>query len=107
MSRLRYGVFLELEEEANRLITESLAGVTSRAAKSDILTAWKEEDRRGREVYTSTGFADPAVRRGMFGRAWNPRHPHLNSRDGYFPARRILGSMDGSPGDGEHAESDD
>ena len=107
MSRLRHGVYLPLEEEANRLITESLAGVTSRAEKSDILTEWKMEDRQRREVYTSTGFADPAVRRGMFGRAWNSRYPHLNSRDGHYLARRVLGTIDSATGDGEYAESDD
>jgi hypothetical protein len=97
----------QLEEEADRLIAESLAGVTSRAEKSDILTPWKLEDRLRHEVYTSTGFADPAVRRGMYGRAWNPRYPHLNSRDGHYPARRVMGSIDGSPGDGEHSDGED
>ena len=93
---MRFGTWHEAEDEATRLITESLKGVTSRSAKSDILTPWKEEDRKNREVYTASGTADPAVRKGMFRRAWNPRHPHLNSRDGQYPARRIQGAMDGS-----------
>lgn len=76
-----------LEEEANRLIRESLKGVTSHAAKSDVLTAWKEQDRRSHEVYVSEGVPDPAVRRGMFHRALNPTRPELNSRDGYARAR--------------------
>jgi hypothetical protein len=105
MSRLRFGICHQLEDEATRLITESLAGVTSRSAKSDILTPWKEEDRYRREVYTSTGFADPAVRKGMFRRAWNSRHAHLNSRDGHYPSRRMPAVVDGfGAGDGEHAD---
>jgi hypothetical protein len=74
--------------------------VTSRTAKSDILTPWKEEDRYNREVYTASGVADPAVRRGMFRRAWNPMHPHLNSRDGYYPVRRAQDGLDTHIADG-------
>jgi hypothetical protein len=102
--RLRNGVCRILEDEANRLIAESLKGVTSRSAKSDILTAWKEEDRAKREILTSTGFADPAVRSGMFRRAWNSRHPHLNSRDGYYPSRRIPDSPDLTSADGDYGD---
>ncbi len=105
--RLRFGVCHAYEDEATRLITESLAGVTSRSAKSDILTPWKEEDRRNREVFTSTGFADPAVRLGMFKRAWNPKHSHLNSRDGHYPTRKVQASQDGFGGDGEHSDADE
>lgn len=89
--RLRHGVCHQLEEEADRLIAESLRGVSSRTEKSDILTAWKLEDRTTREVLTSTGFADPAVRKGMYHRAWNRKHGHLNSRDGHYPVRRFIG----------------
>lgn len=88
--RLRNGVCHVLEDEADRLIAESLKGVTSRDAKSDILTPWKLEDRQNREILTSTGYADPAVRQGMFRRAWNPKHSHLNSRDGHYPVRRMV-----------------
>jgi hypothetical protein len=88
--RLRHGVCHQLEEEADRLIADSLKGVTSRDAKSDILTPWKLEDRLNREVMTSTGVADPAVRRGMFHRRWNSKHSHLNSRDGFYPVRRFV-----------------
>jgi hypothetical protein len=59
--RMRFGICHQLEDEANRLIAESLKGVSSREAKSDILTEWKLEDRMNREVLTSTGTADPAV----------------------------------------------
>lgn len=88
--RLRHGVCHQLEDEADRIINEALAQITSREAKSDVLTAWKLEDRMTREVLTSTGVADPAVRRGMFRRAWNPKHGHLNSRDGHYPVRRFV-----------------
>jgi hypothetical protein len=87
--RLHHGVHAELEEMANELIRQSLAGVTARSAKSDILTPWKERDRYSREVYSSSGTVDAATRRGMFHRAWNPQHAHLNSRDGIAPGRRI------------------
>ena len=88
--RLRHGVCHSLEEEADRLIAESLKGVSSREAKSDILTAWKLEDRMNREILTSTGTADPAVRQGQFNKAWNPKHGHLNSREGFYPVRRFV-----------------
>lgn len=78
----RSGIHPELEDEANRIIRESLKGVTARSAKSDILTPWKEQDRRSREVYNANGVADPSTRMGMFHRAWNPARPDLNSRDG-------------------------
>lgn len=92
--RLRFGTCAELEEAATRLIHDSLIGVTSREAKSDILTPWKQEDRWNHEVYPASGIADPAVRRGQFSRAWNSRRPHLNSRDGYYPVRPAQNGLD-------------
>lgn len=89
----RYGVHQALEAEANRIIKESMAGVTSQSAKSDILTPWKEKDRRDREVYTDGGVPDAAVRKGMYHRAWNQSSPHLNSRDGVVRGTRIVSSM--------------
>lgn len=82
MGMIRYGVHKALEDAATELIRQSLEGVTSMSAKSDILTPWKEQDRRSREVYSSSGTPDPSVRKGIYGRAWNPTHEHLNSRDG-------------------------
>lgn len=87
--RLRHGVHAALEEAANELIRDSLKTVKKRADKSDILTPWKEKDRKSREVYTSSGQADGSLRRGMYHRAWNPAHPHLNARDGQLRGRRI------------------
>lgn len=97
--RLRNGTCRELEDQANELIRESLKGVTSRAAKSDILTEWKQEDRWNHEVYPASGTADPAVRRGQFSRVWNSKYPHLNSRDGYYPVRRAQDGLDTFTGD--------
>lgn len=102
--RLRNGTCRALEDIADALIAQSLAGVTSRTAKSDILTKWKEEDRARREILTSTGYADPAVRKGMFRKAWNSRHSHLNSRDGYYPSRRIPDSPDFASSDGDYCD---
>lgn len=79
---MRYGTHRQLEEEADRLLRESLRGVTSHLAKRDILTPWKEQERRRREVFVSSGVPDPAIRKGMFGRVANTRQTHLNARDG-------------------------
>lgn len=106
MGRLRRGVDRALEDEADRLLKESLAGVTSREAKSDILTPWKQKDRWRREIYNSVGVADGAVRRGMFHRAANPVKPELNARDGHAPARPPgLGTLGAFVA--EHGASDD
>lgn len=79
---MRFGVHKPLEEIADALLADSLRGVTSQEAKSDILTPWKERDRRRREVYTGVGYPDPSIRSGMYHRRSNPGSPHLNSRDG-------------------------
>jgi len=88
MSIPKHGVYRPLEDEADRLLKESMRGVTSQSAKSDILTPWKERDRLSREVYSSEGVVDAATRRGMYGRAYNPASPHLNSRDGHTRGSR-------------------
>jgi hypothetical protein len=81
--RVKYGIYELLEAEADRLIAESLEGVTSREAKSDILTPWKLKHRKTHEILTRTGAAvDPAVRQGQFTRAYNPVQTWLNSYDG-------------------------
>lgn len=83
--RMRFGVHAALEDEANRLLRQSLVGVTSHSAKSDILTPWKEADRRRREILVSTGVPDPSIRSGMYHRALNRTLPHLNSKVGGAP----------------------
>jgi hypothetical protein len=97
--RLRHGTCRELEAQADEMIRESLKGVTSREAKSDILTPWKQQDRWDHEVYPAAGIADPAVRCGQFSRTWNSKYPHLNSRDGHYPVRRAQDGLDTYTGD--------
>lgn len=82
------GIHAPLEDAANALIFGSLKGVTSQSAKSDVLTPWKEQDRRSREVLARSGVVDAQVRRGMYHRVANPGAPHLNSRDGVARGHR-------------------
>jgi hypothetical protein len=94
MATMRFGTHPLLEAEANRLLRESMKHITSHAAKSDILTPWKQQERYRREVYVETGRPDGNVRRGLFGRRANPARPDLNSREGVVPSRpRGLGSL--------------
>lgn len=89
MGVMRFGVHRVLEDEANRLIHQSLKGVTRHSDKADILTPWKEQERHRREVQVHSGTPDPAIRKGMYGRARNVTLPHLNSREGVAPPHRI------------------
>lgn len=82
MARLTYGVNRVLEDEADRLIKESLQGVTKYSEKADILTPWKEKNRQSREILTPTGFPEAHSRQGMYHRSANTRRPDLNSKDG-------------------------
>lgn len=81
-SRVRYGVNPTLEEAADEIIFGALRTVTSREEKSDVLTPWKIKNRIGHEVYNASGFPDPSIRQGMYGRVLNRAKPYLNSRDG-------------------------
>jgi hypothetical protein len=83
---VRRGVHRPLEDAADRIIKESLVGTTSRTDKSDILTPWKAQSRRAREVLVP--IADSTIRRGTFGRVLNTQRPELNSREGSYPARQ-------------------
>lgn len=87
MAAQRFGVHRLLEDEANRLIRESLKGVTKHSDKADILTPWKQQERLRREVYVKDGVPEAATRRGMFHRRLNPSRPELNSREGIARAR--------------------
>jgi hypothetical protein len=82
VARQRFGVHRPLEDEADRLIRESLRKVTKHSAKSDILTPWKESDRRSKEMYVASGVPDSSVRQGIFHRTINRSRPELNSREG-------------------------
>lgn len=86
--RVKSGINELLEAEADALIFGSLKDVTSREAKSDILTPWKEKNRKSREILSKTGHPiDGSLRRGMFHREYNRVQTHLNSYDG--PTRPI------------------
>lgn len=85
--RMHYGVHKELEAAADEILRQAVAELP-RSMKMDILTPWKERDRLSREVYTSDGIPDPAVRSGIYNRAWNPHQSHLNSRDGHVAGHR-------------------
>lgn len=86
---LHYGIHKAMEEEANRIIRESLKGVTKHSEKSDILTPWKEAERHRREVYVSSGTPEASARQGMFHRSTNTARPDLNSRDGLAANTRM------------------
>ena len=109
MANVRCGVHAPLEQLANEWIFGSLAGVTSQKAKSDILTPWKENDRRSKEVLTSSGNPpDAQIRRGMYHRVQNRDKPYLNAREGIAPAFRTLTiATAGGYRDGEHSHEDD
>lgn len=85
---MRYGVHPVLEAEADRLIRESLHGVTRHSEKADVITDFKKKKIRGREVYVESGTPEPSIRRGMFHRRANTVQTHLNSRDGIASAER-------------------
>src|SRR5690606_17057525 len=77
--RIHRGVHSELEAEANRIIFGHLAKIPRAADKADVLTPWKEHERRRREVYVREGIPDPSLRSGNYHREANLRDAHLNS----------------------------
>lgn len=83
---LRSGVHQPLEDAADELLREDLRRHT-RHVDNDILTPWKEANRRKREIYVASGVPDPAIRKGCFHRVLNPTRPELNSREGSAPPR--------------------
>jgi hypothetical protein len=98
---MRFGKHDLLEAEANRMLRDSLKGVTAFSEKKDILTPWKEAEAYRREVYSSSGTADPAVRSGLYRRRANPARPDLNSRDGVArPRARGMSTLE------QHVEED-
>lgn len=105
MGKLRSGIDQTLEDIANEIIRQDVAN-KRRSEKMDILTPWKEKDRKSREVYASEGVVDPSIRRGMFHRAWNPDQPHLNSRDGHTRPKRIQQKKNDAPETPHHFDDD-
>ena len=89
MSRMSFGVHARLEAEADRLIKESLKGVTKHSEKADLLTPWKMSERYRREVYVVSGTPEAATRSGMFHRVANKTRPDMNSRDGICRANKM------------------
>lgn len=85
--RLHRGVHRELEDEADRILAEYHRTVTRPEDKKDILTPWKEQDRRSHEIFVRDGVPDRASRNGIFHRAVNPEHKWLNSAT---PASRAI-----------------
>lgn len=82
---------MELEDAANAIIFGHLAKITRHQDKADVLTPWKEQDRRRREVYVSGGTPDPATRKGQLSRVRNERDWHLNSNDGVSSTPKNMG----------------
>lgn len=107
MATVRCGIHAPLEQAANEWIYGSLKGVTSQKAKDDILTPWKENDRRSKEVLTASGAPDAMIRRGMYHRAANATKPYLNAREGIAPAFRTLTISNPGEGSGLPFMNDD
>lgn len=94
---VRTGLHKPLEDAANEILRQHLSGITRNADKSDVLTPWKEQDRRKREVYVSTGTPDGRVRRGIFSRAGvsgDSGFSHLSSVEGQTPPKPGRSSWD-------------
>lgn len=90
MNRVRHGVNPELEAAADELLKESFLKDPDPDEKAKILTKYMLQNRYKREVYTSEGTPDGAVRRGTFHRALNVKHLHLNAIEGVAaPQHRI------------------
>ncbi len=84
---VRHGVHAPIEDAANEMLRISMASITKHSDKADILTPWKEQSRRSREVHVPSGTPDASLRKGTFGKAANLRDSHLNSVDGVRPAK--------------------
>lgn len=82
MPMARTGLHKPLEDAADSILHAQLSKITRNSEKSDVLTPWKEQDRRRRERYTTSGTPDGSLRRGIISRV--AVHPdtglaHLNS----------------------------
>lgn len=111
VGRLHFGVHTELEAEADEILARHLSPLPA-SEKKDILTPWKERDRRSHEVYTREGVPRSTFE-GNYHRSLNPAMPHLNNRESRAvrergAARRrtdvysgTLGETGGDPGDAD------
>ena len=88
--RMRYGIHRPLEEEADALIYGQVRKI-KKHSENDILTPWKEKDRRKHEIYVPSGTPDPASRLGIYHRSLNPARPDLDAREGVarYGSRRV------------------
>ena len=88
--RIRNGVDLDLEAEANAILRQSFLDNPDPEAKALILTEYMLQNRLKREVFVPGGTPDGAVRKGSFHRAINRQHPHLNATEGVArPQHRV------------------
>lgn len=86
MTAVRHGVHPQLEEYADELLRRSNIGITRAEERGGVLTPYMLASRRAREVYPASGVPDPAMRAGLYHRAYNSGRPDLNSRDGIAAA---------------------
>lgn len=88
---VRHGIHAPLEAAADAILFTHLAKVTRSADKADVLTPWKERDRRKREIFTPNGTPDASLRLGIFNRVENPdpRYRHLNSAQAACPVKNL------------------
>lgn len=94
---IQQGVNAQLEEAADQFIKDSFTHHPDADAKALILTRWMLATRLRREVYTTDGTPDAAVRRGLFHRAYNPAHPHLNAVEGVAARPKRFQHMNNGP----------
>lgn len=108
--RIHYGRHEALESEADRILSDELRPLPA-TQKQDILTPWKERQRRSHELYVSQGVPE-AVYRGNFHRVYNGDMPHLNNTQGIVSVsrsrtRQYGGTRDGfGSGSGSYDDSD-
>lgn len=72
LDNLYSGINNKLEEQANAILREGRRGITALSEKKDYLTEEQLSLRQAREVLNSNGVPDPAIRRGLYRRAYNP-----------------------------------
>ena len=73
MGTLKSGIDWELEEQADRLLADQRRSTTTKHTEMrDYLSVGQLERRMAREIYTSTGFPEESLYRGITKRAYYP-----------------------------------
>lgn len=72
MAILKFGVDFELEEEADRILSEGRRGVTKHSEMKDYLSPSQLERRRAREITNKNGFPEAGLFQGLAKRAYAP-----------------------------------